>query len=199
MLGSDQAGALTRVESGEVTASLAIGGAPGPEAVCPNGERRLLLDAQARGPGRGRRPPAGRPPDPGVDARGRGRVGRLPPRHTVWDWSAGVGTAVDGRAVGWIWSRGSTTRRAAASGRSGSRASPRRASPPRCASRASTRSPSTDGSRLGFTAEAERAKDENLLVVRYSYRQPFGTLSGSLDGIELAEGIGVMEHQDAIW
>ena len=23
------------------------------------------------------------------------------PHHTVWDWSAGVGTAIDGRAVGW--------------------------------------------------------------------------------------------------
>ena len=56
-----------------------------------------------------------------------------------------------------------------------------------------------DGSRLGFEADAERKASENRLVVKYSYRQPFGRFSGSLDGIELAEGIGVMEHQDAVW
>jgi len=56
-----------------------------------------------------------------------------------------------------------------------------------------------NGSRLEFAADAERRADENRLVVKYSYRQPFGCFSGSLDGIQLAEGIGVMEHQDAVW
>jgi hypothetical protein len=36
--------------------------------------------------------------------------------------------------------------------------------------------------------------------VRYSYRQPFGTFTGSLPGgLALAEGFGVMEHHDAHW
>ena len=56
-----------------------------------------------------------------------------------------------------------------------------------------------NGSRLEFAADAERRADESRLVVKYSYRQPFGRFSGSLDGIQLAEGIGVMEHQDAVW
>lgn len=120
------------------------------------------------------------------------------PRHTVWNWSAGIGTTADGRAVGWnlvegvndsaegseraIWLDGEPTEAPAASfdGLEGI------AFP--------------DGSRLDFTAEAERSLSENKLVVRYSYRQPFGTFTGALPGgIELARGIGVMEHHDAHW
>ncbi len=60
-----------------------------------------------------------------------------------------------------------------------------------------------DLSRVGelrFSAEAERARSDNLLLVRSSYRQPFGTFSGRLpDGSELAQGYGVMEAHDAVW
>ena len=54
------------------------------------------------------------------------------------------------------------------------------------------------GSRL--PAEAERERRENLLLVRSSYRQPFGTFSGELPGgVRLAEGYGVMEDHDVWW
>jgi hypothetical protein len=57
-----------------------------------------------------------------------------------------------------------------------------------------------DGSRLEFAGECERRRDENRMLVRYSYRQPLGTFSGTLPGgIELATGLGVMEHHDAHW
>ena len=57
-----------------------------------------------------------------------------------------------------------------------------------------------DGARLDFEAEAERRRDENKLLMRYSYRQPFGTFSGSLPGgLALESGLGVMEHHDARW
>ena len=56
-----------------------------------------------------------------------------------------------------------------------------------------------DGSRLDFEAGAERSRDDNFLLVRSSYRHRFGTFGGSLDGIELAAGRGVMESHDALW
>ena len=57
-----------------------------------------------------------------------------------------------------------------------------------------------DGARLDFSAETERRKEEKRMFVSYTYRQPFGTFSGSLaGGFELARGFGVMEHHDAHW
>ena len=56
-----------------------------------------------------------------------------------------------------------------------------------------------DDSRLDFTGGAERARDDNLLLVRSTYRHRFGTFTGALDGIELAEGRGVMESHTALW
>ena len=38
-----------------------------------------------------------------------------------------------------------------------------------------------------------------MFLVKSKYRQPFGTFSGSLEGIELADGIGVMESHEATW
>ena len=121
------------------------------------------------------------------------------PHHTVWSWSAGVGACADGRNVAWNLVEGVNDPAAGASGRSGSTARTHRASPARSASTVSTGSRFEDGTRLGFAADAERQAEENRFVVKYSYRQPFGRFSGSLAGLELAQGIGVMEHQDAVW
>jgi hypothetical protein len=121
------------------------------------------------------------------------------PHHTVWDWSAGIGTTVDGRAVAWNLVAGVND-------------------PPERSERAiwidgelvAEPGPVTfdgiesvafaDGSRLTCAAEAERAREESKPFVKYSYRQPFGTFTGSLPGgLELASGFGVMEHHDANW
>jgi hypothetical protein len=57
-----------------------------------------------------------------------------------------------------------------------------------------------DGSRLSFAAEAVRRRSENLLIVRSDYTAPFGTFSGQLPGgVQLASGLGVMEHHRAKW
>lgn len=57
-----------------------------------------------------------------------------------------------------------------------------------------------DGSRLRFTAEAQRARREDLLLLRSDYEAPFGTFEGELPGgIALEHGIGVMEHHKAKW
>ena len=58
----------------------------------------------------------------------------------------------------------------------------------------------SEGGALRFSAEAERERRENLLLVRSSYRQPFGTFTGELPGgVELADGFGVMEEHHAKW
>ena len=116
------------------------------------------------------------------------------PRHTAWRWSAGVGTDRDGRAVAWNLVAGVND-------------------PPRD----SERTVWVDGmpqeappvvfaadlsgvGELRFTAEAVRARRENLLVVRSAYRQPFGRFAGRLPGgVELAAGLGVMEDHDVWW
>jgi hypothetical protein len=57
-----------------------------------------------------------------------------------------------------------------------------------------------DGSQLRFSAEAERSRRENLLILRSDYRAPFGTFEGTLPGgLPLARGLGVAEHHRAIW
>jgi hypothetical protein len=120
------------------------------------------------------------------------------PRHTVWSWSAGVGHTKDGRAVGWNLVTGIND-------------------PPQRSERAiwldgepSEPGPVTfedlsavvfdDGSRLEFTGEFERKREDNRFFVKSSYRQPFGTFTGTLPGgLELERGLGVMEFHDATW
>ncbi len=120
------------------------------------------------------------------------------PRHTVWSWSSGLGELEDGRSAAWNLVSGIND-------------------PPEGSERAiwvdgepSEPAPVefdgldaigfADGSRLGFEAEAERRRDENRLLVRYSYVQPLGTFSGELEGgLRLSKGLGVMEHHDARW
>ena len=108
------------------------------------------------------------------------------PKRTEWYWSAGVGTATDGRLVGWNLVEGVNDPPARSERASGSSATRTSASRPRSASTASTRVGFESGERLTFTAEAERAANEDNFLVKYCYRQPFGSFSGSLDGIELA-------------
>jgi hypothetical protein len=116
------------------------------------------------------------------------------PRHTSWRWSAGVGLASDGRELAWNLVSGvndpatSSERTVWLDGRA------REVEPCLFAEDLSS------VGALQFAAEAERARRDNLLVVRSSYRQPFGTFRGELPGgISLAEGYGVMEEHEAWW
>ncbi len=116
-------------------------------------------------------------------------------RHTKWQWSAGVGTARDGRPVAWNLVQGVND-------------------PPHHSERTvwvdgqASEAPAVrfaaDLSAVGelsFAAEATRERRENRLLVRSTYRQPFGTFNGTLPGvdIELADGLGVMEAHDVWW
>ena len=87
-----------------------------------------------------------------------------------------------------------TTRRAAASARCGSTASPREVGPVAFAEGLDAVGD------LRFAPEAERARRDDLLLVASDYRQPFGTFAGTLPGgMELASGHGVMERHRARW
>jgi hypothetical protein len=199
-LGSSGDRLRTRIDASPVTAKLAFADSgTWAETVCPNGaggyvwtrKRPSWVDLDL---------------DLGTGERIREKLRCIEdesagyhPRRTVWSWSAGVGTSADGRDVAWnlvegvndpdsdseraIWVAGEDV--------------PREPGPVEFDGLDAVAF--AGGTRLGFEADAERRADENRLVVKYSYRQPFGRFSGSLDGIELAEGIGVMEHQDALW
>ena len=52
---------------------------------------------------------------------------------------------------------------------------------------------------LTFSSWCERTEDTNALLLKSSYRQPFGTFSGRLEGHELKAGYGVMEAHQATW
>jgi hypothetical protein len=191
-------GSLVRIEAHGVRAFLRVGSARWVEAVCPTddgeyvwtrkragvpvtcdvriGDRRWQAEAL------------------GVEDESAG----YHPRHTVWSWSAGVGRARDGRSVAWNLVEGIND-------------------PPERSERAIwvdgepfEPGPVTfdglegiafdDGSRLAFSGECERQKQENRLIVKYTYRQPFGTFAGTLPGgLDLEHGLGVMEHHDAHW
>lgn len=198
-----QDGALTQIrsdhpEAGAVAGKLRLHGGNWAESVCPNGEGGYVwtrkradvrVDVDMKVGERHIR----------CEARGiEDESAGYHPRHTVWDWSAGAGVLRDGRRVGWNLVAGVND-------------------PPERSERAiwvdgepfepaPVRFDGLDaitfagGARLDFTAEAERSASEDRRLLRYFYRQPFGTFRGTLPGgLELDRAMGVMEHQDALW
>jgi hypothetical protein len=120
------------------------------------------------------------------------------PRHTVWSWSAGLGRTRDGRSVGWNLVSGINDSRRGSERAIWLDGEPAEPAPVEFDGLEAISF--EDGSRLEFSAEQERHREENRLIARYEYRQPFGSFSGSLSGgIELERGLGVMEHHDAVW
>jgi hypothetical protein len=176
-----------------VAVDLALEEGPGVETICPSGESYAWTRKQG-----------------GVHAQGSlvldGVVRELDARaviddtaayyqrHTAWRWCAGVGESVEGRALAWNLVEGVNDPPAGSERTAWVDHAPRELDPVRFAS---------DLSAVGdlrFRAEATRESRQNLLILRSSYRQPFGTFSGSLAGdIELAHGYGVMEEHDVRW
>lgn len=190
-------GSRLSVKSDGVAVRLRLGEAAPVEAVCASGERGfgwtrkragLTVSGTVDTP-EGHRELTAR----GIDDESAG----YHQRHTSWRWSAGVGRALDGRELAWNLVEGindpphDSERAVWLDGQ------PYEPAPVRF-----TGLEAVDfgaRGRLAFTAESERARDDNMLVFRSSYRHRFGTFSGSLDGIELGEGFGVMESHEAVW
>jgi hypothetical protein len=178
----------------EVAVDLVLEETPGIESVCPSGSAYAWTRKQ------------GGVRAFGTVAFGDGPVQELEARaivddtaayyerHTRWRWSAGVGTATDGRQLAWNLVAGVND---PISG------SERTVWVDGVPSEAPPASFAADLSRVGelhFAAEAVRERHENRLLVRSRYRQPFGTFSGELPGgLRLATGYGVMEDHDVWW
>lgn len=123
-------------------------------------------------------------------------------RETQWEWSAGVGTTVDGWPVTWNLVRGvhdsetMSERTVWVNGRPGE-------VPPVRFAEDLDEVWGGDGSVLQFDEEATRRRRENLGLVASDYVQPFGRFRGTLPGgVELSQqepAFGVMERHQARW
>ncbi|MGH2937926.1 MAG: DUF2804 domain-containing protein [Solirubrobacterales bacterium] len=118
-------------------------------------------------------------------------------RHTSWHWSAGVGTAADGRALAWNLVEGINDPPERSERAVWVDGAPHEPAPVAFDDLDGVRF--AEGSRLDFHPGAERSRDDNFLLVRSTYCHRFGTFTGSLDGVELAVGRGVMESHTALW
>jgi hypothetical protein len=120
-------------------------------------------------------------------------------RHTRWRWSTGVGRATTGERVSWNLVTGVND-----SPKDSERAvwvdgEPFEPQPVTFADDLS-RITFSEGGTMHFEEWSAREDHRNLLVLRSSYRQPFGTFTGSFPrGLQLEQGFGVMEVHDVIW
>ena len=120
-------------------------------------------------------------------------------RHTTWRWSAGVGCAQGGERVAWNLVAGVNDGPVNSERTVWVDGEPIEIGPVEFAGDLSSVSFGEGGS-LRFFEWAALETRTNLLLVRSSYRQPFGTFAGDLPvGLRLAEGYGVMEEHDAWW
>ncbi len=189
-------GPVVEIEAKELRASLRLGDSAPVETICPSGSGWGWTRKRSGVPIGGTIETPERRWDVdgfGVDDQSAG----YQKRQTSWHWSAGIGRAQDGRPVAWnlvegindppanseraIWIDGVPTE------------------PDPVSFEGLSAVGFADGGLLSFAPGYERARDDNFLVFRSSYRHLFGDFRGSLGGIELAEGLGVMEQHEALW
>ena len=194
-------GSAVRVEAPGVRIELALEESPGVEVVSPVNERGAYIwtRKQACVPVRGTVELDGARHAIEGDAGFVDDSAGYHARHTTWRWSAGIGTAVDGRPLGWnlvtglhdavtasertLWVAGETIE----------------TGPARFAEDLSSIE-IDGGGELRFDEWSRREHSTNALVMRSRYSQPFGSFSGTLPGgIQLAQGYGVMETHDVHW
>lgn len=119
-------------------------------------------------------------------------------RRTSWRWSAGVGESVDGREVAWNLVEGINSSPTQSERTVWLDGLPREIGP--VTFEGLEAAVADDGEKLTFIAEAQRSRKESVPpLVSSEYRAPLGTFSGTVGGIELRSGIGVMESHEAVW
>jgi hypothetical protein len=188
-----------RVRDSGVTLDLALQEDEGWQAVCPNGRAYVWTRKQAGIRAHGTLALDGAAPRPIEALAVVDDTAGYHARVTEWRWAAGVGEDPTGAPLAFNLVEGvndlptGSERAVWVAGR------PSEAPPVRFAADLSSIEAS-DGSRLRFAPEAERSRRERLLLVSSDYRAPFGTFAGTLPGgIELARGLGVVEHHRARW
>jgi hypothetical protein len=197
-VGLDRPGRVLVLDD-EVEIDLTLAEVDGIETVCPNGAAYAWTRKQG-----------------GVQAHGTVSIGRVVrevdalaviddsagyhARHTAWRWSAGVGHAADGRTLAWNLVDGINDPARDSERTVWVDGVPSEVGPAARFAADLGAVATDDGVDLRFVAETVRERNENLLLIRSDYRQPFGTFAGSLPGgITLAEGFGVMEQHTATW
>ena len=121
------------------------------------------------------------------------------PRHTSWKWSAGVGLAAGGERLAWNLVAGIHDSPRLSERTLWVDGEPRELAPVTFADDLSAIELGKGG-RLAFQEWSSREERTNLLLLRSSYRQPFGSFEGTFpDGLRLTEGYGVMEEHDVYW
>jgi hypothetical protein len=194
--------ASLRLETREAKLDLVVDAAASPEAievVSPSGPRgwvwtRKRVGALARG---------------AVEVHARRRHVELETviddtagyheRHTSWRWCAGVGRGTSGERIGWNLVTGVHDSPDASERSVWIDGDAREVGPVEFEADLS-RLEFAEGGALSFKPWAVREHSTDLLLVRSSYRQPFGEFAGELPGgVALAAGYGVMESHDAWW
>ena len=193
-------GPYAELRSDLVRAELVLGDGGGEpvEVVCPSGRAWTWSRKRAGIPMSGVIEAGGRTWEvdgPGVDDQSAGYHAR----HTRWNWSTGVGVTDGDRPVAWNLVVGIN-------------------SPPEDSERTVwvdgiptelgpvvfhdlDRITLDDGSGLDFDygGTAERFREDDFGLVKTSYLHRFGTYSGSLGGVAVRDGRGVMEDCSAVW
>jgi hypothetical protein len=189
-------GPRIEIEARGLRAELELGEAAPIESICPSGNgwgwtrKRAGMPITGTVEIQGRRL---RVEGHGVDDESAG----YHQRHTSWRWSAGVGDAANGRPVAWNLVEGVNDPPERSERAIWVAGDPYEPPPVRFDGVAAI--DFAAGARLDFNAESAHRRDDNYLLVRSRYRHSFGTFAGSLDGVELAAGLGVMEEHDAVW
>ena len=193
-------GSRVEVRTGLVKASLRLGEIEPIEVVSPSGRGWGWTRKRAGVPVTGQIEADGRIFEVdgfGVDDESAGYHAR----HVAWFWSAGIGTAADGRALGWNLVDGINDPEVNSERAIWVDGVPYEPAPVRFDGlEAVMFSGKGEGEGLRFTdGKAERRRHDNFGLIRSDYVHRFGTFEGSLDGIELASGAGVMEEHDVTW
>jgi hypothetical protein len=102
-------------------------------------------------------------------------------RHTTWSWSAGVGRSVDGSRIGWNLVTGVNDEPTGSERCVWVDGAPGEVGPVEFA-RDLSRVSFAEGGALEFVEWGTREDRTNMLLLRSTYRQPFGTFSGELHG-----------------
>jgi hypothetical protein len=189
-------GPRVEIDSRDLRASLTLGDGAAVESICPSGSGWGWTRKRAGVPVRGSVEIPGRRwqlDALAVDDESAG----YHQRHTRWQWSAGVGGSADGRTVAWNLVAGVNDPNENSERAIWVDGEPHEPPPVRFVDGEGIEF--AGGQRLDFEAESERARDDNFLLVRSRYRHRFGSFSGSLGGLQLAAGLGVMEEHDALW
>lgn len=188
-----------RVRDGGVALDLELVEEAGIAALCPHGRAYVWTRKQAGIPARGTVALDGGPPREIQALAVVDDTAGYHARVTEWRWAAGVGVAPDGTPLAFNLVAGVNDPPVGSERAVWVAGEPHEVSAVHFAADLS-RIESADGSRLHFTAEAQRSHRESMLLVRSDYHAPFGTFAGTLpDGVELAHGMGVVEHHRARW